>query len=135
VSIRLLQDTVIAQRGDNWVRFKISAVVRNDDTRTLHVNWCGHSLWREVNGEWQLAWRQECSAAGFPATPVTPGDSLTREIDGIAITDGSGGPGYLLPGPIEGLHRLVVAVGFSEAPESSQLDLVSRSPAFFLRVP
>jgi hypothetical protein len=114
VSIRLLNDTVRFRRYEHSVAFDITAVIRNDNAKTLYLWECLRTAQKLVDATWRPAWGEACTLGGAPPTQIVPGDSVIRSVTVAGFTDSSAAPSFLFAGAVEGTYRVTFPISLSK---------------------
>lgn len=74
MTVRTVEDTVALRRHPMATTFTVTAIVRNDDSRSLWVAMCGTAAQRDIDGTWTTLFTPVCMSQGL--NKVGPGDSV-----------------------------------------------------------
>ena len=107
VSVRAVEDTVLLHRDSSVTAFRVTAVVRNDDSRSLQVAMCGVEAERDIGGQWTSVFRPFCASNAL--SPLAPRDSVIVPVNPYGYTDSSTAP-KLDPRMVPGRYRVVFGV-------------------------
>lgn len=107
LTITPVEDTVRLVRTPEVVYFRVSAVLRNADTRTLLVGECGPLAQREISGAWITVYRPIC--VGHSHWSLLPGDSAVIAASVSGFTAPNTGP-QLDPRMVAGRYRLLFSI-------------------------
>ena len=130
--ITTLEDTVVMQRKPAGAYFNVTAIVRNDDRRSLAVETCLTPAQREINGVWTTVFTPNCLSGG--STPLAPGDSVVLPVRVFGYTIPNTFP-PLDPRMEPGRYRLLFGVrpGDSTIPTDSTRGEVKPSAHFIVK--
>jgi hypothetical protein len=132
VTIRPLEDSVVLRRNPEGASFGVTAILRNEDSRTVHVERCGAEAQRQVNGTWRTVFIPSCLSGG--TSRLLAGDSLVIPVDVYGFTAPNMHP-RLDPRLGAGQYRIIFGVGIEDFPSGASTSSIRRiaSAPFFVR--
>jgi hypothetical protein len=132
LSISTVEDTVVMQRNPNGAYFNVTAIVRNDDTRSLVVQTCLTPVQCELNKIWTTVFTPNCLSSGL--TPLAAGDSVVLPVKVFAYTLPNTFPA-LDPRMEPGRYRLLLGVRLDEStiPTASARGELKPSASFIVK--
>jgi hypothetical protein len=110
VSIRVVRDTTLLERGTGMAGFENAVVITNGTSRPLYLGACGPDAQRLVGTGWITAWTPVCGGGG--AGLLRPGESTLAAVHVSGFTDGNGYPSAERVVP--GTYRFVYRMGFGQ---------------------
>lgn len=116
LTIKAVPDTVTLNRTSGEVFFRVSAIMRNADSRALVVSDCGPLAQREIKGGWVTVFMPICM--GAPPWMLMPGDSAVIPAWVYGFTTPNTGP-RLDPRMVEGRYRLLFGVSLADKSRGS----------------
>jgi hypothetical protein len=130
--VSTVEDTVVMQRSPNGAYFNVTAIVRNDDTRSLVVETCLTPVQRELNGVWTTVFTPNCLSEGL--SPLAAGDSVVLPVRAFGYTKPNSFPA-LDPRMEPGRYRLLLGVrpGDSTIPTASPRGELKPSASFVVK--
>ena len=75
VGLEISADTVWIQRSPNEVRFLVPVTIRNEDSRSLFVTPCAHTVQQQTADGWQPVWSSPCAPGRLFSLELSPGES------------------------------------------------------------
>jgi hypothetical protein len=111
MSIKAVPDTVTLIRNPDQVLFRVSAIMRNADSRALVVSECGPLAQREISGDWVTIFMPICLAS--PEWILMPGDSAVIPAVIYGYMAPNTGP-RLDPRMVAGRYRLLFGVALAD---------------------
>jgi hypothetical protein len=132
VAIRTVEDTVVLQRSAQGVAFRVTAIVRNEDSRLIQVAMCGMAAQREIEGVWTTVFTPFCASSAV--TSLASGDSVVVPVGVFGYTTPNDLP-KLDPRMGPGRYRLLFGVGSSDplGPTGSLVGQVQASTSFIVK--
>jgi hypothetical protein len=132
VAIRAVEDTVVLQRNAEGARFSVTAIVRNDDSRSIQVALCGMEAQREIDGTWTTVFTPFCASSSV--TSLASGDSVIVPVGIFGYTTANNLP-KLDPRMEPGRYRLLFGVGLGDSlgPTGSSVGHVQASTPFIVK--
>jgi hypothetical protein len=131
VVIRFAQDSVPLERTAEAVRFRVTTVIRNDNSTPIVFGGCSPDVQRSINGIWTTVWSPTCFSE--QSATLMPGDSLILPLIIGASTKPNMEP-QLDPRMTAGEYRLRFGVSFAQGAErtsASPLE-IRESPPFIV---
>ena len=128
LAVRPVEDTVMLQRQSDKTSFKVTAVLRNLDSRPLQVLHCGTEAQRQIEGRWVTVFVPVCALDA--SSRLAPGDSLVIPVEVFGFSAQNASP-HLDPRMTSGRYRLRFGIGigdFSLAGHSSLISPIASSP-------
>jgi len=102
--------------------FEVTAVVRNDDSRVVHVALCNFGAERDIDGTWTTLFTPVCFSPGFRS--VARGDSVVIPVRVTGYTDARTYP-PLDPRMVPDSYRVSFGVGLAPRPGATNLSHVT----------
>ena len=128
IAIRSAEDTVVLQRQPDKTSFKVTAIVRNLDSRWIQILHCGGAdAEREIAGRWVTVFVPVCAMGG--SSRLAPGDSLVLPIEVFGMSAQNAAP-HLDPRMTSGRYRLRfgISVDSPEPEPPSPIRPIASSP-------
>jgi hypothetical protein len=119
LTVRTVEDTVVLRQFPMATTFTVTAVARNNDTRTLLVAMCGTGAQRDIDGTWTTLFTPFCMSQGL--TPVAPGDSAIVPVQVTGYSPASNTYPVLDPRMGPGRYRLVFGVFLGDPQDPRKL--------------
>jgi len=113
LAVRTAEDTVSMRQAVDAIGFNVTAIVRNDDSRVVHVALCNFEAQRDIDGTWTTVFMPACFSAGF--RPLAPGDSVVIPVRVVGYTNSHTYP-TLDPRMVPGRYRLLFGVALGDEP-------------------
>ncbi|MBC7788359.1 MAG: hypothetical protein H7Z74_00320 [Anaerolineae bacterium] len=123
LTITTREESVVFQRSSEVTSFEVTAVLRNDDARTLYVDSCFGETQREIDGVWTTVYLPFC--LGATDMTIKPGDSVVLPITVRAFTTTPPTQPTLDPRMGAGRYRLLFGVDLKD-PKQGPTDLNER---------
>jgi hypothetical protein len=133
LAVRTVEDTVMLRRTPMATSFTVTAIARNDDSRTLLVAMCGTEAQRDIDGTWTTLYMPACPSQGL--TPVAPGDSVVVPVPVTGYSPASNIYPVLDPRMGPGRYRVVFGVflGDPQNPRGLAVGQAQASTPFILK--
>jgi len=127
LTVRTVEDTVVLRRFPMATTFTVTAIARNDDSRTLLVAFCGTSAQRDIDGTWTTLFTPFCASQGL--TPVVPGDSVVIPVQVTGYSPASHTYPVLDPRMGPGRYRVVFGVFLGDPQKPQGLSIGQAQPS------
>jgi hypothetical protein len=127
LTVRTVEDTVALRRFPWATTFTVTAIARNDDSRTLLVAFCGTAAQRDIDGTWTTVFTPNCLSQGL--TPVAPGDSVVVPVPVTGYSPTSHTYPVLDPRMGPGRYRVVFGVYLGEMQNQRNLSVGQTQPS------
>lgn len=127
LTVRTVEDTVVLRRFPMATTFTVTAIARNDDSRTLLVAFCGTAAQRDIDGTWTTLFTPSCISQGL--TPVAPGDSVVVPVQVTGYSPASNTYPVLDPRMGPGRYRVVFGVFLGDPQRPQGLSVAQAQPS------
>jgi hypothetical protein len=127
LTVRTVEDTVALHRFPMATTFTVTAIARNDDSRTLLLAMCGTGAQRDIDGTWTTLFTPACMSQGL--TPVAPGDSVVVPVHVTGYSPASNTYPVLDPRMGPGRYRVVFGVFLGDPQNPRRLSAGQSQPS------